>query len=84
LEVRVCRFGFGSLAGEHWVSSFGGAGVGGGCRGARERASIPPNPDWFVEALHWTARGIEAVGIAIIVLGALVSSFYFLWQLLNS
>jgi uncharacterized membrane protein len=49
-----------------------------------QRAAMPPNPDWFVEALHWTARGIEAVGIAIIVLGAIVSSFYFLWQLLKA
>jgi uncharacterized membrane protein len=42
------------------------------------------NPDWLIEALHWTARVIEAVGIAIIVLGAIVSSFHFLWQLLNA
>lgn len=48
------------------------------------RAAMPPNPDWFIEALHWTARGIETVGIAIIVLGAIVSSLYFLWQLLNA
>jgi uncharacterized membrane protein len=41
------------------------------------------NPDWLIEALHWTARGIEALGIAIIVLGAIFSSLYFLWQLLN-
>jgi uncharacterized membrane protein len=46
--------------------------------------AIPPNPDWLLEALHWTARGIEAVGIAIILLGAIVSSFYFLWQLLKA
>jgi uncharacterized membrane protein len=48
------------------------------------RAAVPPSPDWLIQALHWTARGIEAVGIAIIVLGAIASSFYFLWQLLNS
>ena len=48
------------------------------------RAATPPNPDWLIEALHWTARGIEAVGIAIIVLGAAVSSLYFLWQLLKA
>ena len=43
----------------------------------------PPDADWLIEGLHWTARAIEAVGIAIIVLGATVSSFYFIWQLLN-
>jgi uncharacterized membrane protein len=46
-------------------------------------AAMPRNPDWLVEGLHWTARAIETVGIAIIVLGAIVSSMYFLWQLLN-
>jgi uncharacterized membrane protein len=48
------------------------------------RAAAAPSPDWLTQALHWTARGIELVGIAIIVLGAIVSSLYFLWQLLNS
>jgi uncharacterized membrane protein len=48
------------------------------------RAAAAPSPDWLTQALHWTARGIEALGIAIIVLGAIVSSLYFLWQLLNS
>ena len=47
------------------------------------RAAMAPNPAWLIEGLHWTARVIEAVGIAIIVLGAIVSSIYFLWQLLN-
>ena len=47
-------------------------------------AAISPKPDWLIEGLHWTARIIEAVGIAIIVLGAVVSSSYFLWQLLNA
>jgi uncharacterized membrane protein len=46
--------------------------------------AMRPNPDWLIEALHWTARGIEGVGIAIIVLGAIVSSFYFLWQLVKA
>jgi hypothetical protein len=46
--------------------------------------AMPPNPDWLIDALHWTARGIETVGIAIILLGAIVSSFYFLWQLLKA
>jgi uncharacterized membrane protein len=48
-----------------------------------EGAATSPDADWLIGALHWTARGIEAVGIAIIVLGAIVSSLYFLWQLLN-
>jgi uncharacterized membrane protein len=47
------------------------------------RTATPPDTDWLIEALHWTARGIEAAGITIIVLGAILSSFYFLWQLLN-
>jgi uncharacterized membrane protein len=47
-------------------------------------AAMPPDADWLIEALHWTARGIEMVGIAIIVLGAIVSSLYFFWQLLNA
>jgi uncharacterized membrane protein len=46
-------------------------------------AVMPPEPDWLIEGLHWTARAIEAAGIAIIVLGAIVSSCYFFWQLLN-
>lgn len=48
------------------------------------RAAMPPDAAWLIEALHWTARAIEAAGIAIIVLGAVVSTFYFLWQLLNA
>ena len=47
------------------------------------RMALAPKPDWLIEALHWTASAIEAVGIAIIVAGALASSLYFLWQLLN-
>lgn len=47
------------------------------------RTALAPKPDWLIEALHWTASAIEAVGIAIIVAGALASSLYFLWQLLN-
>ena len=39
-----------------------------------------PAPDWFDQYLHWTARGIEAVGIATIVLGALAASAYLVWQ----
>jgi uncharacterized membrane protein len=46
-------------------------------------AAMPPNADWLVDGLHWTARAIETAGIAIIVLGAIVSSIYFLWQVLN-
>ena len=47
------------------------------------RTALAPKPSWLIEALHWTASAIEAVGIAIIVAGALASSLYFLWQLLN-
>jgi uncharacterized membrane protein len=47
------------------------------------RTALAPKPGWLIEALHWTASAIEAVGIAIIVAGALASSLYFLWQLLN-
>ena len=47
------------------------------------RTALAPKPSWLIEALHWTASAIEAVGIAIIVLGALASSLYFLWRLLN-
>ncbi len=48
------------------------------------RVAIPPSADGLTQALHWTGRAIEVAGIGIIVLGALVSSLYFLWQLLHS
>ena len=48
------------------------------------RTALAPKPDWLIEALHWTASAIEAVGIAIIVLGAILSSLHFLWQVLNA
>jgi uncharacterized membrane protein len=48
------------------------------------RAAVPASPDWLTHALHWTGRAIEVVGIGIIVLGAILSSLYFLWQLLHS
>jgi hypothetical protein len=48
------------------------------------RVAMPPSADGLTQALHWTGRAIEVVGIGIIVLGALISSLYFLWQLLNS
>jgi uncharacterized membrane protein len=48
------------------------------------RAAVPPSVDGLTQALHWMGRAIEVVGIGIIVLGALISSLYFLWQLLNS
>ena len=41
------------------------------------------SPDWFDQYLHGTARGIEAVGIAVIVLGAIAASVYLVWQLLR-
>ena len=34
--------------------------------------------------LHWTAGGIEAVGVAVIVLGAVAASLHALWRLLNA
>jgi uncharacterized membrane protein len=45
-------------------------------------AAVPP--DRLTQALDWTGRAIEVAGIGIIVLGALFSSLYFLWQLLYS
>jgi len=31
---------------------------------------LPRLPDWIETFMHWTARGVELVGVAIIVLGA--------------
>ncbi|WP_222183739.1 DUF1622 domain-containing protein [Geminicoccus harenae] len=41
-------------------------------------------PEWLEAWLHGTARGIEVVGVAIIVLGGLVATFHYLWQLLRT
>ena len=34
-------------------------------------------PEALEQAVHWTARGIEVVGIAVIVIGGAVASVYF-------
>jgi uncharacterized membrane protein len=47
---------------------------------ARAQAVAEPEPTWLDGYLHLTARGIEAVGIAIIVLGAVAATLYFVWQ----
>jgi uncharacterized membrane protein len=47
---------------------------------ARAQAAAEPVPHWLDGYLHLTARGIEAVGIAIIVLGAAAATVHFLWQ----
>ena len=49
-----------------------------------ERAFMPPAPDWFDQALHGTGRAIEAAGIAVIVVGVVVSTLHFLWRLRRS
>jgi uncharacterized membrane protein len=47
---------------------------------ARAQGAAEPEPVWLDGYLRLTARGIEAVGIAIIVLGAAAATVYFLWQ----
>lgn len=43
----------------------------------------PRPPDWLDTILPWVARTIEAVGIGVIVLGAVLASAYFFWQLVK-
>jgi uncharacterized membrane protein len=52
--------------------------------GAPAQAGPLPVPDWLEVWLHGTARGIEVVGVAIIVLGGLVATLHYLWQLLRT
>jgi uncharacterized membrane protein len=47
---------------------------------ARAQTATEPEPAWLDGYLHLTARGIEAVGIAVIVLGAVAATAYFAWQ----
>jgi uncharacterized membrane protein len=47
---------------------------------ARAQEAAEPEPALLDGYLHLTARGIEAVGIAVIVLGAAAATLYFLWQ----
>jgi uncharacterized membrane protein len=49
-----------------------------------ERAFMPPAPDWFDQVLHGAGRAIEAAGIAVIVVGVVVSTLHFLWRLRQS
>jgi uncharacterized membrane protein len=44
---------------------------------------LPKVPDWMEIWLHWTSRGIEIVGVSIIVLGAFGASAIFVWRLLR-
>jgi uncharacterized membrane protein len=46
-------------------------------------AALPGAPDWLDTYLQITAHAIEAVGIAIIVLGAGAATLYFVWQMLR-
>jgi uncharacterized membrane protein len=55
------------------------AGAGGGL-GAAEVSS---QPEWIRAWLHAITRGIEVVGIGIIVLGAAAASLLFLWRVLR-
>jgi uncharacterized membrane protein len=48
---------------------------------AREAETVSA---WYDHALELTARGVEAVGIGIIVLGALAASLHFAWLLVRS
>jgi uncharacterized membrane protein len=48
--------------------------------GAWAQAAAEPEPAWLDPYLPLTARGIEAVGIAVIVLGAVAATLYFVWQ----
>jgi uncharacterized membrane protein len=44
----------------------------------------PLDPDVMDRWLHWTAGGIEAVGVLVIVLGAVAASLHALWRLQNA
>jgi uncharacterized membrane protein len=46
-------------------------------------AVLPAMSDRLEDWLHWTARGIEVVGVAVIVLGAIVACLHLVWQLLR-
>jgi uncharacterized membrane protein len=43
-------------------------------------SSAPASLDHY---LHWITRGIEVVGIAVIVFGAIAASIYLVWQLIR-
>ena len=49
-----------------------------------ESEVLPRPADWLDPWLHGTARGLEVVGIGIIVLGAITASLHFAGQLLRS
>lgn len=51
---------------------------------AQEVGTATAMPAWYDHVLELAARGIEMVGIAIIVLGGLAASLHFLWQLARS
>ncbi|MEW6657280.1 MAG: DUF1622 domain-containing protein [Thermodesulfobacteriota bacterium] len=70
-----CAQGFYAARHQYEVVSFD-------LQGPMKKPSIEslPGIDW---ALHWIALGIEAVGVAIIFLGALVSTAVFLYRLVK-
>jgi uncharacterized membrane protein len=47
-------------------------------------AALPEAPPWLDAYLQVTAHAIEAVGIAIIVLGASAATLHFAWQMLRA
>jgi uncharacterized membrane protein len=44
---------------------------------------LPAPPEWLDQYLHWSARGIEAVGITVILVGAVIASARFLMAMLR-
>ncbi|WP_222185047.1 DUF1622 domain-containing protein [Geminicoccus harenae] len=51
---------------------------------AGSKELLPRVPNWLEIWLHGTARGIEIVGVAVIVLGAIGATLRYVWQLLRS
>ncbi|WP_200841266.1 DUF1622 domain-containing protein [Geminicoccus flavidas] len=51
---------------------------------AGSQGLLPRVPDWLEIWLHGAARGIEFVGVAVIVLGAVAATLHYLWRLLRS
>ena len=50
---------------------------------ATESAVVTGAPVSAVDYLYWTARLIEAVGVVIIVVGAVAATLYFVWRALR-
>jgi uncharacterized membrane protein len=44
---------------------------------------LPRVPDGLDLWLHWTVRGVEVTGIAVIVFGAIAASIYLVWQFIR-